>query len=297
MRLLRRAIHSKSIFRSRVLTLFPAGLCLSMPAIQLARLKIQAARLSDSYSQPDAFVSGLHNLLDFYADRTHRPGQSGKPSPLLTAYHVPQPVMKQILLELSPKVEADSGSGLVLIDSLWDQSYVEFRMLAANLLALIPIQPPEPVLQRVQNWLEAETEDKLIDTLLNTSLTRLRNENPSRFIELVKEWLFSTHLHDQHLGLRAVLPLIQDPTYDNLPLIFRLLTPLARTAPTRIRSYIADDFCALARRAPAETVYFLRQNISMSESPGIPWLARQVLPGLPVGNQDSLRDILRQIEK
>jgi len=36
-----------------------------MPAINLARLKTQAARLSEKFSEPEAFIRELNELLDF----------------------------------------------------------------------------------------------------------------------------------------------------------------------------------------------------------------------------------------
>lgn len=268
-----------------------------MPAIQLARLKIQIARLGESFSQPAAFVSGLHNLLDFYADRTHRPGQSGKPSPLLTAYHVPPPILRQILLEITPRIEADPDSSLALLDELWKQPYLEFRLLAANLLGMVPVIPPEPVVNRLQEWVSSETEDKLIETLLNQSIARLRTENRNRFFDLIKGWLNSTDLREQQLGLRAILTMLNDPSYDNLPYLFRLLTPLTRTAPARLRPFIIEAYRILAQRAPTETAYFLRQSMDLPESPGVPWVARQILQDLPKENKDSLREALRSIDR
>jgi hypothetical protein len=60
-----------------------------MPAIQPARLRQQAALMVEHFDQPAAFVRSLHHLLEYYADRAHRPGQAGKPPALLAAYNVP----------------------------------------------------------------------------------------------------------------------------------------------------------------------------------------------------------------
>jgi hypothetical protein len=46
-----------------------------MPAIQPARLKHQTARLAAVFEQPEDFLKALINLLNFYADHTHRAGQ------------------------------------------------------------------------------------------------------------------------------------------------------------------------------------------------------------------------------
>ena len=50
-----------------------------MPAIQLARLKIQISELLRFFDSPPDFIRELHAIYEFYADRTKRPGQSGKP--------------------------------------------------------------------------------------------------------------------------------------------------------------------------------------------------------------------------
>ena len=73
-----------------------------MPAIQLARLKIQSVRLAENFADPHTFARELRGLLDFYAERTHRPGQVGEPPPILPAYNVPPQVMRQVERELSP---------------------------------------------------------------------------------------------------------------------------------------------------------------------------------------------------
>ena len=46
-----------------------------MPAINLARLKIQAARLAEKFSEPEAFLQALNELLGYYTNRTIRAAQ------------------------------------------------------------------------------------------------------------------------------------------------------------------------------------------------------------------------------
>ena len=76
-------------------------------------------------------MRSLHHLLDFYADRARRPGQSGKPAPLIDAYKVHPPVLRHILQELIPLAAENPDAGLALCDALWEQPYLEFRLLAS----------------------------------------------------------------------------------------------------------------------------------------------------------------------
>ncbi len=134
-----------------------------MPAIQLGRLKVEAAQLANQYNQPTLFTRQLNNLFDFYADRAHRPGQSGEPHPLLKAYKVPTPVLREILKALSPHIEREPEAGFRLADALWAQPFWECRLVATSILGMLPVDPCEPLLDRLQNWALTEKENRLID--------------------------------------------------------------------------------------------------------------------------------------
>ncbi len=75
-----------------------------MPAIDLARLKTQAARLAEKFAEPEAFLRDLNELLDFYTNRTIRTTQVVQRLSAPT-YHTPRPVLRQIESELAPLAE------------------------------------------------------------------------------------------------------------------------------------------------------------------------------------------------
>ena len=74
-----------------------------MNAINPARLKIQSARLAESFQNPEQFIAGLHELLIFYAARIRQTTLSRTPLEL-QAYQVPAPVLRALELELSDQV-------------------------------------------------------------------------------------------------------------------------------------------------------------------------------------------------
>lgn len=266
-----------------------------MPAILPARLRQQAALLAEQFEQPDAFIRSLHHLLDFYADRTHRPGQAGEPPPLLSAYNVRPPVIRQVLQELVQLAPENPEAALNLCDALWNQPYLELRLLAAGLLGQLPVDPPEPVLERVQAWVKQGTEARLKTVLFDQGLARLRKEDPNLVLQRAEEWLSSADPFDQQLGLQAMLPLVSDPAYQNLPVFFRLIYTLVRSIPPGLRPDLLDVLAALARRSPQETAYFLRQTLLTLQSPDTAWLIRRSLPAFPLNTQESLRRALREI--
>jgi hypothetical protein len=268
-----------------------------MPAITLARLRQQAALVVGNFDEPAAFVRSLHHLLEFYADRTQRPGQAGEPPPLLASYRVPPPVLRQILLELMPWAREQPEDALELCDALWAVEYLEFRLLAASLLGTIPTDTPHPILQRVETWCSTEAEERLIRALLNEGLSRLQKEQPEQILDKVETWLEDREVEKQKLGLRALIPILNRREYEDLPMFFRLLGPLVRNIPDKLRHDLLDALNALARRSPRETAYFLRQMAEIPNSPDAAWLIRQCLDEFPVDIQPGLRSAAREVEK
>jgi hypothetical protein len=265
-----------------------------MPAIQLARMKIQVAQLGEMMRQPEAFVRALHNLLDFYADRTYRPGQSGEPPPLLATYKTPRPVFRHIAVEIGTLAISDPPAAFAIIDALWAEPYIELRMLAITLIGKIPPTPPELILARIQTWLASRPENRLVNAILEQGLTQFRREYPPVYIQMIEEWLMVDEVFPRQTGLRALVPLLADPEFENLPTISHLLTPLIRMPPSELRIDLVAVLRALVHRFPQEASYLLRQNLS-AENPDTIWLARQVLPDFPGEIQASLRETLRPL--
>lgn len=267
-----------------------------MPAIQPARLRHQAALLAEHFPDPPAYIRSLHYVLDFYSDRARRPGKTGKPGPLLSAYNVRPPVLRMVLQEITPLAQQDILGGLALCDALWAEPYLECRLLAGMLLGQIPPQPPEEITSRLQRWITTDLEFFLIEALLSNGVERLHRQQPQVLLRMIEDWLSSTKTFPQQLGLRALLPLIKDPGFENLPVFFRLIQPLCQVAPVALRPDLLDVLAALAQRSPQETTYFLRQTLLFPDSPDTPWLIRQSLGQFPPDFQASLRQAVRQAD-
>jgi hypothetical protein len=265
-----------------------------MPAIYPARLRKQVAMVAEHFDQPAAFVRSLHHLLEFYADRAHRPGKSGEPAPLLDAYNVRPPVLREIVLGLAPSIKNEPDAGLALCDALWEQEYLEFRILAVKMLGLVPPQATsQDIVKRVDRWAKEAHEEQIKEILLNEGLASFRKEESEQFFRLVKNWLESESPAYQSLGLSALLPVIADSDFKNLPLFFRMSQPFCRVAPASIRPAVLDLLAALANRSPQETAFFLRQTLEMPNSPDTAWLIRHVVTAFPEEFQEGLRAAAR----
>jgi len=264
-----------------------------MPAIQPARLKHQTAQLSEVFEQPDLFLRNIHNLLRLYADRTHRTGQAGEPPPILESYRVPQPVLREIILELRPHVLSNPQAALVLCKFLWAEPVLECRLLSSALLGQIPPIHPQLVLEPIQEWLETQPEDRVLKALLDQGFVRIRLEQPEFLKGVIQEWLLHEKTFFIRCGLWALLFTAIDPSFHNLPEIFHLLTPFIRSVSKELRPDILNILQELAHYAPQETAFLLRKNISRPDSSDTAWITRQVIHEFPMPIQESLRNALR----
>jgi len=264
-----------------------------MPAIHLPRLRRQTVELAEKFSQPEIFVQELKDLLEFYGDRTRRTDKVGALTPILEIYKVPDPVLRRIRLEIEPYVHADPENAFVLADALWEEPVFELRFLAIRLLGDIPSSEHKGLLKRLQNWGEENQEDILLESMATHSLARLRVDDSEMMIQQIEKWLKSKKLNFHKLGLRALLALLTEAEYENLPVVYRLLGLLLPTASKELRPYLRDLVRPLARLSPAETAFFLRESLTTRDDPIVPWLIRHTLESFPSDIQTNLKAALK----
>ena len=263
-----------------------------MPAIDLARLKKQTAQLADLFDQPDIFLREHREILDFYVNRSLR-SQGVAPSSVLPTYRTPPVVLRHIETELTSTAEAQPLQALELADALWDEGWLETRLLAAYLLGRIPPQE-ERLLARLTAWTQAVRDPSVRAALLTTSLTRLRKETPELFLVLVKEWLHPARQRMWSNGLQALVPLISSADFDNLPPIFEIVEPVFKASPAALQFDLQELLSALYRASPDETLHFLEQILKASANQLVAVSIRRMSPDLPHDLQKDVRDLLRK---
>jgi hypothetical protein len=264
----------------------------SMPAIDLARLKKQTAHLADLFDQPAEFLREHREILDHYVNYSLR-SQQVAPSSVLPTYRTPKVVLRQIEKELGPLAEQKPIQALELADALWDEGWLESRLLAAFLLGRIPPQE-ERLFARLTAWTQAVRDPSVRAALLTTSLTRLRNETPDLFLLLVREWLHPARQRMWSNGVQALVPLISSPDFDNLPPIFEIMEPILKVSPAALQFDLQELLIALYQASPDETLYFLQQILKNTKNPLTAVALRRMMADMPRDFQASLREMLRK---
>ena len=264
-----------------------------MPAINLARLKIQAARLAEKFGEPEAFLQALNELLGYYTNRTIRAAQVAQRLSVPT-YTTPRPVLRQIESELAALAEKQPDEAIKLSDALWEAASLESRLLAAYLLGNIPSGQAILALARLPAWLNQSTDKEIHTALLTNALARLRQERPEAFFSILEGWLGSARSTLQIWGLQALIPLLQDPQFENLPAVFRILRPAILAAGPATQLDLQACLVALEHVSLTETTAFLREIIWDNPEPMMLRIFRRIVPGLSPRLQEALLETLRE---
>ncbi len=265
-----------------------------MPAIDLSRMRKQAARLGDFFFVPDEFIKHLHEMLDAYVNYTVRKPRAAAPSANLRTYRTPAAIVRQIEQELAARasVAENADAALELADRLWDEEWLETRILAAFLLGAMPPRE-ERLLARLTAWSQQLFDADLRAELLNTSLRRVRREAPDLFLSLVSEWLQPQRAALWPNGIEAVISAAGDPEFHNLPPLMKVIEPIVAEAPARLQNEIEALVLALYAASPTETSYFVRQVLIDSEDPMTALTFRRISPALPRELQEEIREFIR----
>ena len=263
-----------------------------MPAIDLARLRKQANRLADFFFVPDDFLKQLREMLEYYVNHTLRTVENAAPGSTLKTYRTPPAVLTQIENELSAIAEENPDFTLALADVLWEEGALETCLIAAFLLGRVPPRE-EHLLPRLTGWAQQSRDPDVRKALLSTSLTRLRRETPGKFLNLVREYLHPGRPRTWSYGIQALLPMIADSNYANLPTIFDLVEPVVGEAPATLQNELTDLIVALYRASSSETTFMLKQILADPENKMITVTMRRILTSLPPSLQAEVRDLLR----
>ena len=181
-----------------------------------------------------------------------------------------------------------------LVYALWNAGSLETRLLAARLLGNIPPAEAVAALAHLPDWLAVSTDKVIRQVLLEDAFARLRRDNAEVFFLLLEDWLKSPRATWQMWGLQALIPLLQDPNFENLPAVFRILRPTIQSAGPVTQLDLRACLEALERLSLSETTAFLREVIHDNPKPMMLRIMRRILPGLSQELQEALRESLRQ---
>lgn len=265
-----------------------------MPAINLTRLRARFALLQQQIEDPVTFTNGLREIYIFHADLTHPAGDSPSGVFTLPVFNTPMLLNSEVVKFLSPFIKNRPSLMLQIIDSLWLQPEIELRELAAQLMGRLPNTHFSEVVKRIQTWSQVEKDAELLPFLHQQASITIRQESPDLWLDILNGWNSADEPWLAKLALDGTIPLIDDHNYDNLPAIFTFISPLILNPEPQNQYELLRVIEHLARRSEVETVYFLKQVMSLSTAPGMGRFLRRAIELFSPSMQESLRVVLRQ---
>lgn len=265
-----------------------------MPSIDLARLRKQALRLADFFFAPEEFARNLSATLDTYVNYTARARRPASAGSNLPTHRTPGVVMRQIEQELAPIAAAsqNADAAIALADQLWDEGWLETRLLAAFILGRI--SPEEaPLIARLTAWTAQVRDPGLSLQLLDAALVRMRTEAPDMFLQMLAEWLRPERPRLWSDAIRAAISAARDPRFGNLPALLAALQPIVRAAPALIQLDLEELILALYELSPTETTYFIRQVLSTADDPLTVVAFRRMSPSFPQQLREDIQELVR----
>ncbi len=265
-----------------------------MPAIQLARLRKQAVELAVYFTEPKRFDFHFTQLLDFYSNRTIKPGKPSGSKSKVKAYKVQDPVLRTILVEISPSVVNDPEATLQLANLLWNEMVLEKRVFAVRLLGLLPAQDAPATFDLIEDWTKSCHEELLLKEFASHPLLAVHQENWPLYLEYLNKWLGSENQSLIRLSLLSITVILKERSVIDLPPVFKLLLPHFSEPPFSLRSLMNPIFKSLARQSPDEMMFLIRQIYASQENKNKNFikLIKQNLEFFPERYQESLESMI-----
>jgi hypothetical protein len=259
-----------------------------MPAVNPERLRQQVEDLLTLLGDQVALKRQCLDLLDYYADHTRRSLASGGIKDAERVFGAPRPVVRALSQGLRSRTQQKPALILPTATVLWEAGYRETRLLASAIVG--GIQQME-----VAQWVEARAsncdDSVVLMELASQGLAGLREADPTGFLERASEWLKSTHRWLRLFALMALHAAVENPTFEDLPTVFRLLSGVSEKARGESRQVLYALLRTLTKRSPPESARFLLDELAR-EIPGTQRMIRTSLGHFPARQQELLKRAL-----
>ena len=232
-----------------------------MPAIDLTTLRIQIHELVDQSSNPDTFFESLSLLFEYYKNYTLRV-EKKYIGLNLPSYNTPTQVLSFIGKELGKLVSTSPEIGLELATGLWNESYLEAKLLAVSLFGSLPKSTSLQLLSNFPEISGGTHEQEAFLPLMTNAFIHIRQEFPAQFIELISSWLGASDSILQRLGLKIIANMIHGSEDEDLPKIFEILEPSLRSKDPSTQTDLVECIDSLYTNSPSETLHFLVEALN-----------------------------------
>lgn len=259
-----------------------------MPAINPSQLERQISAALAHKDDPEHYVRGLQEIVEFYADRTRRSMKASETLIFGQVLRVPKPVLQAITRSIHADPDLPVSMRLTSSTMLWELDYRETRMIAISLMSEVELPM---IMERFENWAQDCDDDEVLIWMAKEGLMLGKRPSESTPWKKLNMWLQHPSTQVQRLSLLSLLDLVAGHRDDgHLPQVFRLLRGSSEGMRAASQDALLDLLRELAIRSPQETVQFLLDELK--GDPDARRLIQKCMDVLPPGLQADLKRVL-----
>jgi DNA alkylation repair enzyme len=256
-----------------------------MPAVDPHRLKSQIAKLQELLDNPRAFRWRVRDLLEYYSDRTKRPGGVSDSS---HSFGVLKPILRDLQRALVSMLGDDSDATLSIAKELWLDGYREMRIVAIGIMKNVS---PQVSKAQFEHWSGLTQDPKIAEKLAQMSFEMWRKEPQADFFQKIKQLISDLNIESQTYALLLLRIAAGDLETDHLPLIYDILEDVNLQKHASTRALFQKLLQDLAIKRPAETAKFLLKKIE-EDDVIMKRMARDLLSAFPARQKGRIKQAL-----
>lgn len=182
-------------------------------------------------------------------------------------------------------------AALVNADILWKHPFHELKKTAIVMISNLDNQYENNFFQKVKSWMTVDLEEVLTKDLLASIESKPELSQSKKWLDIIKSWLDSNDTQTVKLGLQSLKRTLLH-TYQNLPAIFSILTPLLRKPQLTIQKELTGVIQSLIQLSEAETASFLIMTGELFPDEDVLKYVRKCLPLFDTYFQVEIRRVL-----
>ncbi len=259
-----------------------------MPAIHIDRLVQQTKTIFEPESPGPIFRENLRSLLEVHANLAYRPGVEIQRKSLVPKLHLAPIVMQHLQKQFSALAKTKPELALEYADQLWLEDLYESRFFSAVILGSLPLTYNHKIIDRFVTWGSKTSDKEIHQVLFKYGTQNIKQSSATKWLDIIQNWVDSGGIPQAITAIYALQTLINDPSFINLPKVFRIITPLFSLNNRKITTGLTLLIDDLALINPNETSHYL-SNILLSTSYSTPkQIIRKSLKSFPVDEQKIL---------
>lgn len=263
-----------------------------MPAIHLDRLEQQLNQVFTTGIPGEVFRQNFLSLVEAHANLAYQEGKDIQRKSLIPKLQLPPILMHRIQLRLISIAKTNPNLAIEYAEQLWTINFYETKLLSSIILGNLPESSTQLVVQKFLDFGLSANDFEIHQILLLNGSKNIRQTSQNKWLEIIYSWIDSNQTSHIILAISAVRALVQEPSFINLPRIFKIITPLFSIENRRVTSALLMLMTDLVEKNSNETAYFLSSTM-LSGAPKITaQFIRKILKLFPPKERQILRDSL-----